>query len=295
VHGFLKDGETFTRFDVPFPNARDTVVFGINDEGQIVGTVTVNADEHHGFLIDGDTLTIIDVPGARFTFVHGINNAGQIVGYFRDAAGIDHGFLKDGETFTAFDLPDGRTPYAYGINDEGQIVGYFIGTTGSHGFLKDGETFTTFHVPDATHTRAYGINNAGQIVGTSEGATGLHGFVATPVDTTPPVITVSASPSTLRPPNGRLVTVMVSGAITDGATGSGVQASMYQVTDEYGQIQPSGNLTLDEGGQYGFTVALEASRNGNDRDGRQYTITVSATDHAGNSSSASATVTVPRK
>jgi hypothetical protein len=41
------------------------------------------------------------------------------------------------------------------------------------------------------------------------------------------------------------------------------------------------------------TVALQASRRGNDPDGRHYMIAVSAKDMAGNRSDASATVTVP--
>jgi hypothetical protein len=113
------------------------------------------------------------------------------------------------------------------------------------------------------------------------------------VDKIPPVITVAASPATLSPPNGRLVPVTVSGTITDRSNGSGVQASTYQVIDEYGQIQPSGSVTLVDG-TYTFTVALQASRRGNDPDGRHYMIAVSARDMAGNLGGASATVTVPR-
>jgi hypothetical protein len=145
-------------------------------------------------------------------------------------------------------------------------------------------------------THANGINTAGQIVGLFYDATTQHGFLATPVevDKTPPVITVGASPATLSPPNGRLVTVTVSGTITDGANGSGVQASTYHVIDEYGQVQPSGSVTPGAGGSYAFTVQLQASRRGNDQDGRHYTITVTATDMAGNLGDASATVPVPR-
>jgi len=65
------------------------------------------------------------------------------------------------------------------------------------------------------------------------------------------------------------------------------------VMDEYGQIQPSGSLTLTADGSYAFTVALEASRRGNDQDGRHYTITVSTRDTIGNPGFKSATVTVP--
>jgi hypothetical protein len=75
---------------------------------------------------------------------------------------------------------------------------------------------------------------------------------------------------------------------------SGGQASMYQVIDEYGQVQPTGSVIPAVDGSYAFTLKLEASRLGNDPDGRHYTITVSATDYAGNRGSASATVTVPR-
>jgi hypothetical protein len=100
--------------------------------------------------------------------------------------------------------------------------------------------------------------------------------------------------ATLWPPNRRQVAVTVSGTIMDETDESEVQASTYQVMDEYGQIQPSGIVKLDADGNYAFTVGLQASRRGNDRDGRRYTIVVRATDHAGNSGSASATVTVPR-
>jgi hypothetical protein len=91
-------------------------------------------------------------------------------------------------------------------------------------------------------------------------------------DTTPPVLTVAADPATLWPPNGELVPVTVSGTITDEPGGSGVNASSaaYVVMDEYGQIQPKGGITLGTDGNYTFTVALEASRRGNDQDGRHY-------------------------
>jgi hypothetical protein len=114
-------------------------------------------------------------------------------------------------------------------------------------------------------------------------------------DTTPPVITVAANLTTLWPPNGKLVSVMVSGMITDESGGSGVNVSSaaYVVMDEYGRIQPRGSLTLEVDGSYAFTVALEASRRGNDQDGRHYTIAVSAKDNAGNLGVKSTIITVP--
>jgi len=83
--------------------------------------------------------------------------------------------------------------------------------------------------------------------------------------------------------------------MTDEPGGSGVNASSaaYMVLDEYGQLQPRGSITLGANGRYTVTVSLEASRRGNDRDGRHYTIIVSATDNVGNPGAASTIVRVP--
>jgi hypothetical protein len=109
--------------------------------------------------------------------------------------------------------------------------------------------------------------------------------------TSPPTITVSTTPSFLWPPNGKRVPVVVSGTISD--TGCTVTTAAYAVTDEYGEEQPSGPVTLGAGGSYSFTVLLQASRIGSDGDGRHYMVTVRAEDNAGNVASKTSAVTVP--
>jgi hypothetical protein len=109
----------------------------------------------------------------------------------------------------------------------------------------------------------------------------------------PPVVTVSANPTMLWPPNGEMLPVTVSGAITDACSGVNASTAVYSVTDEYGEVQPSGPVTLGAGGSYSFAIPLQASRSGTDKNGRTYTITVSAKDNAGNLGSASTVVTVP--
>jgi glycosidase len=128
------------------------------------------------------------------------------------------------------------------------------------------------------------IDNAGNI---SSLATANFG-----IDVTPPVVKVLVSPSTLWPPNGKMVTVVVAGSITDASSGVNPSTASFAVVDEYGQIQPTGPVTLHTGGTFSFTVMLQASRNDNDSDGRHYTINVTAADYAGNTGSASAVVTV---
>jgi hypothetical protein len=109
----------------------------------------------------------------------------------------------------------------------------------------------------------------------------------------PPSVTCTANPTTLWPPNGKAVVVTVSGEVTPGAEAIAANGTTYAVVDEYGQDQPSGSFTPGAGGHYSFGVPLIAARNGDDPDGRTYTIDVIVKDVKGNSGSCSAVVTVP--
>jgi len=112
------------------------------------------------------------------------------------------------------------------------------------------------------------------------------------VDTTVPVVTAHANPTTLWPPNNKFVPVTVTGHVSD--LSGGVPGLVhYRVIDEYHAVQPSGTARVDARGNYSFVVYLDSSRLGQDKDGRQYTILVTATDQAGNTGSARALVTVP--
>jgi uncharacterized membrane protein len=105
IHGFLKDGATFTTIDVP--GANDTFANGINDVGQIVGEWQTLTTGIHGFLKDGATFTTIEFGLPSGTSANGINDAGQIVGDFRDVTGGAHGFL-------ATPVPEPATWLAFG-------------------------------------------------------------------------------------------------------------------------------------------------------------------------------------
>ncbi|HEY2678701.1 MAG TPA: hypothetical protein VGI65_17140 [Steroidobacteraceae bacterium] len=121
--------------------------------------------------------------------------------------------------------------------------------------------------------------------------TGPHGldFIPEP----PLVIKVNAIPSELWPPNGKMVDVTVFGTITDVGSGVKEDSGHFTVIDPNANILRSGTVRLGPHGTYVFTIALEASRRGTDRDGRTYTITVSAKDDDGNQSYSSTAVVVP--
>ena len=68
---------------------------------------------------------------------------------------------------------------------------------------------------------------------------------------------------------------------------SGLNSFQLAVKDEYGQVEPIIVPHLQS------QIQLEAWRDGRDLDGRVYTISIIGTDHAGNSATAEAIVTVP--
>ena len=166
----------FSTIDVA--GAETTVVAGVNDAGEMVGSFG-DATGRHAFLRDSDgNVTVIDAEGASFTIPEDINNAGEVVGSLFDATGY-HGFLRDvSGNFISVKVPNSTLTFAVGINDLGVIVGLYQDATGFHGFLRDGAgNFSTLSKPGVTFLAASDIDNTGAIVGSYIDATGLHGFL----------------------------------------------------------------------------------------------------------------------
>lgn len=111
------------------------------------------------------------------------------------------------------------------------------------------------------------------------------------IDAGAPLINIAASPSSATKRNTAL-NVTISGSITDTPSGVQPNSATYAVVDEYGVKQPTGSVFLQSNGAYTFTLSLPATRNNKDGDGHKYTITVRATDQAGNTGAASTVVTI---
>jgi uncharacterized membrane protein len=137
-HGFIYQNGNFTHLD--YPGARDTIPFGINSQGDIVGNWdTTQSSTGHGFVFSRGRMISFDAPNAN---------------------------------------PDGTA--ANGINDSGEVVGAYVGHDGHfHAFLREGSTFITLDCPGALDTIAWGINSAGQIAGNCDEGTRHRGFLAT--------------------------------------------------------------------------------------------------------------------
>ena len=99
AHGFTVQNGIFA--DYVFPGSTATQNWGINPNGDFVGTYRDTSARFHGFLqlADGsapipmnfvDPVTAIEAVQTRAL---GINPGGAIVGLFLDSNGVEHGFL----------------------------------------------------------------------------------------------------------------------------------------------------------------------------------------------------------
>jgi uncharacterized membrane protein len=142
----------FSTIDVP--GATSTVLFSINDTGQI-------------------------------------DNTGEIVGAQRDVNGVFHSVLTDtsASSFSTFDpdlpAPSQETSFALGINGKGEIVGAVsrndIPNPESRAYSRRDSTFILYDHPNADPSKGtefHGVNDAGARVGIyTDNAGTLHGFI----------------------------------------------------------------------------------------------------------------------
>lgn len=122
----------------------------------------------------------------------------------------------------------------------------------------------------------------------------IHHTLSISLDSTPPAITIAASPSVISSRGHRLLPVTISGKVVDSGSGINPSSAAFTVHDEYGEINTAGPVSVEANGSYSFTVSLPAWRRPRDRDGRHYVVTISASDVAGNTGSGSITVVVLR-
>jgi uncharacterized membrane protein len=117
------------------PGARDVVVSGINDAGDVTGFLTRHG-RTLGFFLHGDDYTEFSAPRSTDTMAFGLNQHDEIVGEYADRHGTTHGFLLKQLTkmpqWRTFDEPDavGHTS-VNDINDRGDIVGDYVDKYGN--------------------------------------------------------------------------------------------------------------------------------------------------------------------
>jgi probable HAF family extracellular repeat protein len=170
---------------------------GINDRGEIVGSVSINGGPGHAFVYRNGLTTDLGAYGGFGAL--GINNRGDVVGEIsipQNSATFPqipfHPFLYRHGLMHDLGTLGGSSGGATAINDPGEIVGWSATTSNAetHAFLYSGGKMTDLGtlggVPPYGYGYGYGaqpyssalaVNNWGQIVGNSTTTNGVHAFL----------------------------------------------------------------------------------------------------------------------
>jgi hypothetical protein len=92
-HGFMRDADGTLVYPIDARNATSTALFGINDRGDMVGSITDRTGDHGVFFPSRNRNATFDYPGALVTRFNGINSQGVIVGSYYGPDGLYHSFL----------------------------------------------------------------------------------------------------------------------------------------------------------------------------------------------------------
>ncbi|MEO8380951.1 MAG: choice-of-anchor X domain-containing protein [Acidobacteriota bacterium] len=193
--------------------------------------------------------------------------------------------------------------YSAGLHD---VNGTELGFRSGSSFLSAGANQVTFSFPGFAIGQngvdgPYFLSNlllfgAGQSLAEDTAFTAqpflasqFEGYV---LDNTPPVLTVSVTPSVLTPPNHQMVEITLTLSVTDDRDPNPFVDLVSITSNEGDDVLGDGHTTQDISVDDSGRIFLRAERSGG-QDDRIYTITWRARDDSGNTSLATATVTVP--
>jgi probable HAF family extracellular repeat protein len=168
THAFVwRDGVIF---DIGVGLGVSNEAHGMNEHGDVVGSVTLDHDTQHAFLWrrNGERVDLGTL-GGPYGIALGINKHGQVVGVSSTAENHNHAFLwQDGTMTDLGTLAGGSVSGANSINDRGQIVGvsdiaggFFRAVLWKDGSISDLGTL------GGASSQAFSINEAGEISGTA--------------------------------------------------------------------------------------------------------------------------------
>ncbi len=288
------EGPNFRSYEVNFQYCSDEILYAeVGDEIEVEIQVTLGtlADPPFDGFVNADfsrTVTAsisTDVPGVEFIPVE-FNGGGE------NQPPVAHA----GPDQT---VPTGITTCSAGVTLDGS------GSTDPDGdpltYSWTGTFGTTTGVSPMV-TLAPGDHEITLTVEDGKGGSSTDTVLISVVDQTPPTITsLTVTPEVLWPPNHKLVPIVTQVNATDNCGNVTTALSMITTNegDETNTFDPEFDTILGDGhtlddiqidGEGNISLRAERSGTGS---GRVYTITYEATDEAGNTVSASTTVTVP--
>lgn len=252
-----------------------------------------------------DNATAIALDGSGAVVIAGYTDSTD----YPTTAGAYDTFLNGGyDSFvTRLDgaLSSNRPPQAHAGPDQTVEVASCEGAAttldGSVSSDPDGDTLSYIWTEDGaviavgvnpTVTLPYGSHTITLTVDDGKGGTDTDEVVIKVVDTTEPSLSVTVSPNMLWPPHHKYVKVAPAISVSDACSATvqvqRLSASSNEPDNGLGDGDTADDIAVNDDG----TLLLRAERSGKGG-GRVYTLVYEATDAAGNSTTATATVTVP--
>ena len=154
------------------PDSVLSYAYGINDSGQIVGSVSYTGRPGpHAYLYSAGTgMTDLGTLGGDDSYGYGINSAGQVTGYSAMNTGwpvSSPAFLyTPGGGMASLGTLGGSPAAGKAVNSLGHVVGYsYLSTGGPHAFLyKPSTGMVDLGIPGSI-SWGEGINDSGKVVG----------------------------------------------------------------------------------------------------------------------------------
>ena len=207
-----RDNFTYLNFPDFRGNVRETVGYGISDDGQVVGYYCVKfamfrGCKGHGFHWKDGKYTTIDAPVSTDpndpdgveTYLLGVNTRGQILVEHTESFQNDfsrqkrHTFLYDNGIFTSLDYPGSLSTEGIGLNNDTQVLLLVnLGSDSGYFLWDEGKFFPIqLSLPNALSYTIRGMNDNGQLAGSYAMQVGTdpywgspilksYGFIATP-------------------------------------------------------------------------------------------------------------------
>lgn len=271
-----------------------------NDQGMIAG-YTLPPYSARTYQLNG-TETVIPFPsGVTDSRATSINSTGSVTGWYTAPNGLIVAY-----TWSPGQSPEDLTSTGFrntanDINDRGEVAGTESSVNGIQPLFWDTEG-NVHYLPtgDYTYGGANGINNEGVVVGYVHNGNLLQSDLAVWVpdnsDNEPPSISLNQHVTSVWPPNHSMRLAVSDIQATDNADQSplveiSVQSNEPSNGKGDGITAEDFEVLQSENGIYEVYVRAERSGRGS---GRVYTINITATDAAGNSSSETLTVSVSK-
>jgi hypothetical protein len=152
---------TYTYQTRDYPGASLTILWGINDFGELAGQYAIGNGTSHAMVYSHGQFKPLapDVLGNYFSAAGGPNDYGATFGGYADASGLQHGFLIQGGHLATIDFPGHLNSNLDQVNMFGAIAGVYWDADGIyHGILRQGQGFDTpINVAGARDTYPLGI------------------------------------------------------------------------------------------------------------------------------------------